>query len=489
MSGWDSINNGSVYSQAMAGFFSRSASAELDNKARKELVSRSRILFLESAIARSCIDVLLRECVGSGLRYSPKPASVYFKNYDAITGELEKELHKSSDLHTLDSTGRMTFNQIQSLVFKTILLSGDCFLIRLENGSFCIKESDYVYTPPFLADRKDIFDGVEVDNLGSPIAYWFYNNLYGESSEASWERIPAIDAESGLPRVLHCMYAERPQQYRGLPLIAPVIEDLWSLRAYLTSETQMAITQVNQSWVITTATNPSLNPFVGMTQRDLDSPLIPEAEPKKAKESSEVQEFSINPPATQLLNGAVSRTRFLQPGSSLHLAEGEDIKAITPTAPHSGLETFVRVVVDQIGCAVGIPSQILTARIDSNFSSCKAAFAQLQHTVRLYRTMFTETFLKPFFQCFVYDTMQAKGWHSECFSDFEASLLLANESLWLPSTPMVLLEPNREMDFYKNALELGLVSKNEVSQLLFGHDAILNDTNNNEILSTNDEGV
>ena len=495
MSGWDSINNGSVYSQAMAGFFSRSESAEQDNKARKDLVSRSRILFLESAIARSCIDVLLRECVGSGLRYSPKNASAYFKNYELITTELEKELQKSSDLHTLDSTGRMTFNQIQSLVFKTILLSGDCFLIRLDNGSFCIKESDYVFTPPFMADRKDIFDGVEVDSLGSPIAYWFYNNLYGEdyNKKDFWERIPAIDEETGLPRVLHCMYAERPQQYRGLPLIAPVIEDLWSLRAYLTSETQMAITQVNQSWVITTNTNPSLNPFVGMTQRDLDAPLIPDTpSQEKPQNPPEQQEFSINPPANQYLNGAVSRTRFLQPGCSLHLAEGEDVKAITPTAPHSGLETFVRVVVDQIGCAVGIPSQILTARIDSNFSSCKAAFAQLQHTVRLYRTMFTETFLKPFFQCFVYDTMQAKGWHSKKFSDFEASLLLANESLWLPSTPMVLLEPNREMDFYKNALELGLVSKNEVSQLLFGHDAIHNEdisNDNTEIISNDNEGV
>ena len=88
--------------------------------------------------------------------------------------------------------------------------------------------------------------------------------------------------------------------------------------------------------------------------------------------------------------------------------------------------------------------------------------------------------------------MQAKGWHSKKFSDFEASLLLANESLWLPSTPMVLLEPNREMDFYKNALELGLVSKNEVSQLLFGHDAIHNEdisNDNTEIISNDNEGV
>ena len=78
MAGYSDINNGSLYSQAMAGFFSRSKSATLDNMARKTLVSRSRILYLEAPVARACIDVLLRECVGSGLRYAPRKTSVYF---------------------------------------------------------------------------------------------------------------------------------------------------------------------------------------------------------------------------------------------------------------------------------------------------------------------------------------------------------------------------------------------------------------------------
>lgn len=480
MSGYDQISNGSAYTQAMAGFFSRSKSAQQDNAARQELVSRSRVLYLESAMARSCVDVLLRECIGNGLRYSPKDTSDYFQNYAAITSELNTELKKASDLHTLDSTARLTFPQIQSLVFRTILLSGDCFIIRLDNGSFCIKESDYVFTPDFLTvnggreakyEGNSVFDGVEVDGLGIPVAYWFCNTLYKEDlkNRDRWVRIPAIDAESGLPRVLHCAYFERPQQYRGLPLVSPVIEDLWSLRAYLTSETQMAITQVNQSWVITTQTNPTLNPFVGLTEQDLDAPLVSNGAAPKREPS---KDFSINPPSNSAFNGELTKTKFIQPGSSLHLAEGEDIKAIAPTAPHSGLETFIKCVTDQIGSAVGIPSQILTARIDSNFSSCKAAFAQLQHTVRLYRGMFTETFLKPFFQCFVYETMQAKGWHSKKYSDYESSLIIANEAIWKPSTPAVMLEPNKEMQFYRDALDLGLISRDEVSQLLFGHDAV-----------------
>lgn len=479
MAGYSDINNGSLYSQAMAGFFSRSKSATLDNMARKTLVSRSRILYLEAPVARACIDVLLRECVGSGLRYAPRKTSVYFDNYPAITEQLTLDLHKASDLHLLEATHRLTFNQLQSLIFRTILLSGDCFLIRLNNGDFCVKESDYCYTPSFLTiestgqakfNGRTVIDGVELNEYSQPIAYWFCNDLYAETVKESWIRIPAFDSETGLPQVLHCAYFERPDQFRGLPLLAPVIEDLWSLRAYLTSETQMSILQCNQSWCITTNTNPTVNPFVGLSRANLDAPIISTKDDPKPQGSDD---FSIVPPMTNsLFSGAARKTTFIQPGTSIHLAEGEDIKAIAPTAPHSGLETFIRVVVEQIGAAVGIPSQILMARIDSNYASCKAAFAELQHTVRLYRTMFTETFLKPFFQCFCYDDILNKGYESTSYTLYEAALLIANESLWLPSQAQTILEPNREIEFYSKAIELGLVSKNEVAQMLFGHDAV-----------------
>lgn len=477
MSGYSDIASGSLYSQQMAGFFSRSKSATQDTLARRTLVSRSRILYLESPIARACIDVLLRECVGAGLRYSPKPDSVYFDNYAQITASLSSMLMQMSDLHLIESTRRLTFAQVQSLVFRTILLSGDCFLIRLDDGTFCIKESDYVFTPSFMMqvngiarfDGHDVIDGIELDAYSRPIAYWLCNDLNSYESQDKWTRIDAYDEATGLPRVLHCAYFERPSQFRGLPLLAPVIEDLWSLRAYLTSETQMAIMQSNMSLVITTNTNPTANPFASLLQMDLDAPLVPDG-----KQDPQPQEYSIAPPpmTSEMLNGALSRTEFIQPGQSIHLAEGEDIKTITPTAPHSGLETFIKCVVEQIGSAVGIPSQILTARIDSNYASCKAAFAQLQHTVRLYRSMFIEAFLRPYFQDFCYAQIVDNGWHSTKYTDKECADLLAIESVWLPSTASTILEPQREIDFYSKALELGLVSRNEVAQLLFGHDAV-----------------
>lgn len=479
MSGYSDIPNGSLCAQEMAGFFARSKSATLDNAARKTLVSRSRILYLESPIARACIDTLLRECVGSGLRYSPSDTSKFFDNYPAIVNVLSNDLETASALHLIENTHRLTFSQVQALVFRTILLSGDCFIVRLEDGSICIKESDYVFTPAFLNPLQEtgtathkgntVIDGVELDDYSQPVAYWFCNDLNKSADKDSWERVEVYD-DNGVKQVLHCAYLERPSQYRGLPLLAPVIEDLWSLRAYFTSETQMAILQANMSLVITTGTNPTSNPFASLSQSDLDAPLVTDA-PKEPKRS---EDFSIAPPpmAESLYNGRLRKTNFISAGQSIHLAEGEDIKTITPTAPHSGLETFIRCTVEQIGSAVGIPAQILTARIDSNYASCKAAFAELQHTVRLYRGMFIETFLKPYFAGFIHDRIIEHGWESPKYDIEAASLLLATESVWLPSTPQTILEPNREIEFYARAIELGLVTKDEVAQMLFGHNSV-----------------
>ena len=123
------------------------------------------------------LTFLLRECVGAGLRYSPSENSPYFANYAAITGILGERLSQASELHVVESTHRLTFPQLQALVFRTILLSGDCFLIRCADGSVCLKESDYVYTPPFFTqingiaktDRGNaIIDGIELDTHSRP---------------------------------------------------------------------------------------------------------------------------------------------------------------------------------------------------------------------------------------------------------------------------------------------------------------------------------
>ena len=46
------------------------------------------------------------------------------------------------------------------------------------------------------------------------------------SEPQKWQRVEAYGAKTGLPNILHIMDSERPDQYRGVPYLAQVIEPL-----------------------------------------------------------------------------------------------------------------------------------------------------------------------------------------------------------------------------------------------------------------------
>lgn len=64
-----------------------------------------------------------------------------------------------------------------------------------------------------------------------------------------------------LPQILHIMESERPDQYRGVPLIAPIIEPLLQLRRYTESELIAALVQSYFTAWIVTNTSKSGIPF------------------------------------------------------------------------------------------------------------------------------------------------------------------------------------------------------------------------------------
>ena len=93
---------------------------------------------------------------------------------------------------------------------------------------------------------NQIFSGVEIDKSGATVAYWVCNqysyamNGYTYTTP-EWKRIPAWGAITGRPNILHLFEAERAEQRRGVPLLAPVIEDLQQLKRYEEAELMAAV--------------------------------------------------------------------------------------------------------------------------------------------------------------------------------------------------------------------------------------------------------
>lgn len=446
----------SLFSQSMAGFFHSSKSAVIDNKARQELVSKARVLVTTVPLAKAIIDILNRGVIGSGLHL--KDTNVTF---DAL-----------SALHLLDSTRQLDFYQLQQQVWQTTLTCGECFLIRNKGAddaysSWFAVEPDHVANPPYITANSEglyfykghqVIDGIEFKSDGTPWAiHYCISPYYGNvSSKSNWKRI-FFEDKQGIANVIHVKLTDRPEYPRGLPILAPLIETLYSLYALEQSQVQLGIIQACQVFVVKTDTNKSLNPFSGLTGTDMNSPLTCSSGTEHVHEAS--KDFQITPPNTMDVFGLANNPAYIRPGTSYHLAEGESIEHLSPQGPTDSLTAYYELVVNQCGAALGIPPAMLKGIFDTSFSSSKCSVSQWNYTISKYRKAFIEQCLKPVLRIFLLESGQEP----------KDAILDSINSVWKNTDPSILLDEARSMAFYGEAVDRGFITKDEACMALFGH--------------------
>src|SRR6185295_18389551 len=132
---------------------------------------------------------------------------------------------------------------------------------------------------------------------------------------------------------------------RGVPVLAPVIEQLKQLSRYSHAELMAAVV----SGMFTAAvTSERATPGLG--------PSIPARD--------QVQE----PPddrSVQLGNGAV-----------VQLLPGEKLESVNPGRPNSGFAPFVQAMCQQIGAGLGLPYELLVKQFTSSYSASRGALLE-----------------------------------------------------------------------------------------------------------------
>lgn len=481
---------GSLFKQSLSGWFARSESSVQDNITRPEIASRARLLDMASPIARAAVSCLTQGVVGSGLRYSPLPTSKYFENYGDLTASLKEKLDIASGLHLLDSTGRLTFGELQASLFRNFVLSGDCFLIRkkMMGGKFAwrLVEERCCFTPPWMRndersagiaytdEGRYVVDGVELSKSLRPLAYWVCYTPDFSADRDAWCRIPVIDRK-GLPIIIHVGMIDRGDQFRGISMLAPLIESLYATMSFQEAECQSAIIQSAHSFVITSdAINPTLDPLAAISQAALDKPLVPDEDDKGNKE----HDIALDPLgygglSNGLFEGAINRTDYVAPGSSIRLKPGEKIEAFPTTHPNSYYAQFLETQAQLIGSALRIPSEVLMQKFDSSYSASRAALGAFNRTCQAYRTRFIEAALKPLWTVFSYEALLDLGYTGDDIVDKARTLSL--ESAWTLQEKPESLDPVKDLEFYRTAVKDGFITKDEACEQLFGHKAVNQD--------------
>lgn len=451
---------------------SGSPSEDIDSN-NYTLRQRGRILYMTAPIAAAALKRQRTNVVGAGLRLK----STIDREVLGMTKEAAEAWQRRTQAEfglwagnkmACDATGVNNFYGMQQLVALAWPMSGDVFALtqRVEATPLCpyslrlhIIEADRVRTPlaavggaasatrpttearevgRFLTVNQTvgkvsngnmIYDGVEVDKNGAIVAYHIANTYpyQFDGGLTTFTRVEAYGKKTGLPNILHIMDSERPEQYRGVPYLAQAIEPLLQMRRYTEAEIMAAVVQSFFTAFVTTDAGAGEMPFNEV--------------------GGEGYEASRDPNEYEIGAGTIN---ILEPG--------EDIKMAQPTHPHTGFDTFLRALCEQVGAALEMPADLLMMSFNSSYSASRAALLEAWKGFRMRREWLTDDFCRPVFEIWMTEAV-ARGRISA--PGFLTDPLIRQaylKSEWIgPSQGQ--LDPTKEVSAAVTAIDNGLSTR------------------------------
>lgn len=450
--------------RALKGFQAQSGSPNEDiNYNNKTLRQRSRILLASGGVALSAINTNRTNVVGIGLypksRINREYLGMSVEEADAWQKHTEMEFSLwAENKRACDAVGLNDFYSMQQLVLTSWLASGDCFgLIKRYDSTplmpyslrIHVIEADRISTPSTgLSEKTDgkyngnkVYDGVEISNTGLIEAYHIRNNYPGENNAGitKWVRVLAYGAETGLPNILHVMASERPDQYRGVPYLAPVIEAINNIRRYSEAEIMAAIIESFYTAFITTESEATEIPMNEAIPDDVNSV------------SEDDDEYEMGPATT------------------IKLKPGENVTFGDPKRPTGGFATFVRAVSTHIGAALELPADLLEKSFNSSYSAARAALLEAWKAFRMRRKWFRSDFCDPVYEIWMYEAVARGRIIAPGFFDNPLTRKAYLGCTWIgPSQGM--LDPTKEISAEVMACEYGLSTYSDSATRLNGSD-------------------
>ena len=337
------------------------------------LRSRSRSLLRNVPIATGAIRTNQVHVIGSGLKLQSRINSdvLGMTEDDADKWQQNTEIEFRSWAESLDCdiNRNKNFYDFQNLVFRSMLESGDCFVLPLFKEidtlnyglRLQILEADRVENPNNKKDTRTLSGGVEKDKNRTPKKYWIRTQHPGSEKtpiERKWDSISAFTG-NGRRKIIHVYQQLRPSQSRGVPYLAPVIEMLHQLGKYSDAELQSAV--IASYFTV----------FVKTKEGNADfSTFLPGDE---GGESTD-EDYTMGS------------------GTIVSLAEGEDISTANPGRPNAGFDAFVMSLLRQIGASLGLPFELLIQHFTKSYSAARTAMLNAWKVFLTWRTFMIDHF-------------------------------------------------------------------------------------------------
>ena len=354
------------------------------------LRQRSRDLYTGGGLARGGVNTLTTSVVGWGIMPKPKIDGELLGLSDEAREETERNILREWNLWAenkmCDAERSQSFYDLQSLALRSMLMSGDVFVLfgmKPNNRTpyqttIRLLEADRICTPDSSGTSESretdgggrIIDGIEIDSEGAVIRYHVASRsplAYNNGSELKWTAIDAFGKDTGYENILHIMTHERPEQRRGVPLVAAEIEALKQFSRYMNAEIAGKLVSA------------MLTVFI--TSKDDDG--------KAGMEDAVNEDEKVTNDELKL---------ELAPGAIYDLPPGKHPETVDPKRSDTQFEVFVNTFITVIASSMGIPMEVLEKKFQNNYSSSRASLLDFWRTVKVYRRSFNDGFNQPIYE-------------------------------------------------------------------------------------------
>lgn len=416
------------------------------------LRDRSRDLVRNAPLATGAIVTVVQNVIAGGLVLQARPDWKFLRmsedEADQWTETVEREFNLWAESKDADLTRVQNFYELQGLVFRSTLESGDTLVLTpmVQRPmtpyltTLQIIEGDRLETPRGLREQGKtkagnlISGGVELDSNGAAIAYHILRAHPGSwnGRRTQSDRF-ATFGEDGRRNVIHIFERTRPGMNRGAPYLAPVIELLKQLDKYTEAE-------------VTAAVLSSL--ITAFVQSTGDGLMSPAGTTTASEDEKEIK---------------------LGSGSIVDLAPGETISSFAPNRPNNAFESFLQSVLRQIGVALGLPFEVLIKHFTASYSASRAALLESWRFFQGRREFLCTQFCRPVYEVWMEEAVARGRVEAPGFFD-DASVRRAYLlSEWIGSGP-IQIDPVKEVDAAGKRLELRLSTREDETLMLTGKD-------------------
>lgn len=420
------------------------------------LRDRSRDLGRNAPLAAGAVATVVTNVVGTGL----EPQSMIDRDFIGLSDDVADEWQRQAEREwwlwassqDCDASRVQDFCGLQDLVFRAVLESGDVFVVKryiarpgnVYGLALQVIEADRVTNPENVTDGtvlqngRPVAGGIETDKTGAPVAYYVMRAHPGDfpTPTPTWDRLAVFSPSTGERLVLHLFRRLRPQQSRGVPYLAAVVEPFKQLTRYTEAELMAAVVASMFTVFVKSETGEGL---------------------------------AVTQPSEETGGQASDKDYKLASGSILDLAAGESIEIANPGRPNTAFDAFILSLCRQVGVALELPYEILLKQFSQSYSASRAAMLEAWKFFRVRRDWLAWAFCQPVYDALVSEAVAEGRLAAPGYFNDPLVKRAYLEARWI-GPPAGQIDPEAEINAAQKRIALGVSTGAQVTAEMTGGD-------------------